>query len=651
MSMASSTKSLKIKIIVKKSDPSTLELAKPSLTEVGHAIAANRSEKSELGIVKSCGAHGSDDRKTVKACYGKQLQSICGIKCGSEEMIDRRGVKRGPEEMINRCGIKRGPEETIDRCSGKRPKLDQIMVRKCFMILKKLMTHPYGQGFNQPVDPVAYNIPDYFSIISKPMDLGTIKSKLVKDRYATADEFEADIRLTFSNAMLYNPPGNPFHKMAQELNSLFSAQWRLLRSIMKRESSKSKADNVLDEGKEKLEDMDSGCRRMCTPHSKASPRRSSLATEKINVKGSKQESVRKVPAKKFRTITEENQISKAASKLSSSSALSLGAKSSTKKKEPKEKNESLSIGKKVSLSSTRTSDLKAPSDLKKDGTESRTQKRRPTDSIKKMEPKEKNEPSIGKKVPLSSAKTSDLKAPSSDLKFLETLHEVANNRKPLDKSDSYANSKGIFEGALSWLDKEPTFDNHHASFTPAFDCNDWRSPLCEFQLSPAKAYRAEMLKRRFADTILKAQKLTHLCPGEKIDQVKMEVEMQRLERHHAEEKLKTEDGFKASQDRQREREAARIALEKMERSVEFEDNISSLRDLAYMIGDFSFAGPLRGYGGMYVSAKQFVDGKLKSPLERLGLYLKEEDDCMFGDEQGHDRKTVPEDCEEGEIII
>ncbi|KAK6938713.1 Bromodomain [Dillenia turbinata] len=47
------------------------------------------------------------------------------------------------------------------------------------------------------------------------MDLGTIKSKLEKSIYIDHEEFAADVRLTFLNAMLYNPPANNVHLIAK----------------------------------------------------------------------------------------------------------------------------------------------------------------------------------------------------------------------------------------------------------------------------------------------------------------------------------------------------------------------------------------------------------------------------------------------------
>ncbi|CAL5062604.1 unnamed protein product [Urochloa decumbens] len=98
--------------------------------------------------------------------------------------------------------------------------------RLCGKVLKKLMDHKGGWLFHKPVDPVLYGIPDYFDVIRNPMDLGTVKKKLTNKRYAMDSEFAADVRLTFANAMKYNPPGNDVHAVAEQLNRIFDSEWR-----------------------------------------------------------------------------------------------------------------------------------------------------------------------------------------------------------------------------------------------------------------------------------------------------------------------------------------------------------------------------------------------------------------------------------------
>ncbi|CZR53179.1 related to bromodomain protein BDF1 [Phialocephala subalpina] len=98
----------------------------------------------------------------------------------------------------------------------------------CEDILTELNKAKYGDfagAFKQPVDPVALNIPSYFTIIKKPMDLGTMSKKLKEGEYASAADFEKDMRQIFWNCFKFNPAGNVVNMWGKRLEELFNAQW------------------------------------------------------------------------------------------------------------------------------------------------------------------------------------------------------------------------------------------------------------------------------------------------------------------------------------------------------------------------------------------------------------------------------------------
>jgi hypothetical protein len=50
-------------------------------------------------------------------------------------------------------------------------------------VVKGMWKHQHGWPFHLPVDTVKLRLPDYFDIIKKPMDLGTIKKRLDNNYY------------------------------------------------------------------------------------------------------------------------------------------------------------------------------------------------------------------------------------------------------------------------------------------------------------------------------------------------------------------------------------------------------------------------------------------------------------------------------------
>ncbi|KAG1120028.1 hypothetical protein G6F42_012844 [Rhizopus arrhizus] len=87
----------------------------------------------------------------------------------------------------------------------------------CSQTIKSLKKHKRAVAFLQPVDPVLFNIPDYFDVIKSPMDLGTVEKKLKADQYPTVAAFKADVQLVFQNCYLYNNPGDPVTQDAKKL--------------------------------------------------------------------------------------------------------------------------------------------------------------------------------------------------------------------------------------------------------------------------------------------------------------------------------------------------------------------------------------------------------------------------------------------------
>lgn len=87
----------------------------------------------------------------------------------------------------------------------------------CNQTIKSLKKHKRAIAFLDPVDPIQFNIPDYFDIIKQPMDLGTIEKKLSNKEYPTIEDFKADIELVFSNCHRYNHSGDPVCLDAKKL--------------------------------------------------------------------------------------------------------------------------------------------------------------------------------------------------------------------------------------------------------------------------------------------------------------------------------------------------------------------------------------------------------------------------------------------------
>jgi hypothetical protein len=90
-------------------------------------------------------------------------------------------------------------------------------------VLQRLLLHPRNVTnlFNKPVDAVALELHDYFARVKKPMDLGTVKSKLQRGYYKNIGSVTADIDLVFKNALGYNASSHAIHQIAKIMKGDF----------------------------------------------------------------------------------------------------------------------------------------------------------------------------------------------------------------------------------------------------------------------------------------------------------------------------------------------------------------------------------------------------------------------------------------------
>ncbi|XP_074545780.1 bromodomain-containing protein 3-like isoform X2 [Halichoeres trimaculatus] len=89
------------------------------------------------------------------------------------------------------------------------------------VVTKSLWKHQYAWPFYQPVDAVALGLADYHTIITSPMDLGTIKARLENNYYLSSSECMQDFNTMFTNCYIYNKPTDDIVLMALALEKVF----------------------------------------------------------------------------------------------------------------------------------------------------------------------------------------------------------------------------------------------------------------------------------------------------------------------------------------------------------------------------------------------------------------------------------------------
>ncbi|XP_041007235.1 transcription factor GTE8-like [Juglans microcarpa x Juglans regia] len=563
-----------------------------------------------------------------------------------------------------------------------------ILMKQCEALLKRLMSHQYAWVFNTPVDVEKLNIPDYHTVIKHPMDLGTIKTKLASGAYSSLWDFHADVKLTFNNAMTYNPPGNNVYLMADTLAKYFDLRWKAI------EKKLPKTDAQLLPAKSGPRE-DVVIAKKVTPPSKKrkitslphevmpKPVKRIMTDEEKHSLGRELESLLgEIPVRIIDFLREhssngrkcgEDEIEIDIDDLSDDTLFSLRKLLDDYLQEKQKKhartepceielfNES---GPSNSFMQPCKGNDPGDGDIDFGGNEPPITSYPPVEIEKNAAHRTSKCISSGRSSDLESGSPSESESDGDKASIpadVPKVPEAVNSGAQLDEK---TNAVDPLEGnqSVSGLDQvEQTVLQKPSSVDQ--DCRqDGDSAPTERQVSPEKLYRAALLKNRFADTILKAREKT-LTQGEKWDPEKLRREREELELERWKEKARlqreakaaeearrraeAEDAAESRRKRELEREAARQALLQMEKTVEINDNSLFLEDLEMLR-----SGPAEQLPSSVdeTSPDHSQDGlgSFKfggsNPLEQLGLFMKVDEE-----EEVEPPSNPVNDVEEGEI--
>ncbi|PIN02476.1 hypothetical protein CDL12_25010 [Handroanthus impetiginosus] len=554
------------------------------------------------------------------------------------------------------------------------------LLKQCESLLKKLMSQQFAWVFNTPVDVVKLNIPDYFDVIKNPMDLGTIKSKLTAGKYSSPLDFLADVRLTFTNAKTYNPPGTDVHIMAETMSQFFELRWKSMEKKLVQSTSQSllEKSGTVEETeipkssapakKRKLspavrEPVQEPIKRKMSDEEKHK-----LSTELEDLLADLPESI--IDFLRAQTSNGgdggEDEIEIDIDDLSDDTLFTL-RKLLDDHLQEKQKNLLKSEACEIELpnvsglsnSSLQVDKGNNPIDEDVDigGNEAPVTSYPPVliDKDAGGRAEECNEPGP------DSDRGSECSRGSSAAKL------VQDDNGQTGDADKEGDTGELADGnpSVSGLDQLEQGSQQKPYSSDSDGQPDGEIAQNERQVSPDKLYRAAFLKERFLDTILKAREKT-LSQDDKADPEKLRREREELEMHRKREKARLQAEARAAEDarkraeaeaaaeakrrRELEREAAREALLKMEKTVEINENSRFLEDLEMLraagpeqlpssVEETSPAHSQDGFGSFKFGGS--------NPLEQLGLYMKVDED----EEEG-DLPSIPNvvhDVEEGEI--
>ncbi|XP_065070724.1 E3 ubiquitin-protein ligase TRIM33-like isoform X1 [Rhopilema esculentum] len=150
------------------------------------------------------------------------------------------------------CGMCENVDKVLEKFkeSGRSSNSNGLMdheLKACEKLLLELLCHPDSLPFHHRVSK---QVPNYYKIITHPMDLTTIKAKLLQsnpNRYKTIQEFLDDVSLVFANCSLFNPPEAEVAKLGKSLAEFFRQTKRNYLPNFQEDTSEPKSKRRKDE--------------------------------------------------------------------------------------------------------------------------------------------------------------------------------------------------------------------------------------------------------------------------------------------------------------------------------------------------------------------------------------------------------------------
>lgn len=133
---------------------------------------------------------------------------------------------RAPAKRVAPETVVSAPEVKRQKLHEPSNKFSEGLFSQCQVLVRGLMKLQDARPFLVPVDHVALKIPDYYSIIKHPMDMGTVLQKLKENKYRDPFEFAEDMRLIWANCRTYNQVGSAVRTMGDKLSENWEKRWK-----------------------------------------------------------------------------------------------------------------------------------------------------------------------------------------------------------------------------------------------------------------------------------------------------------------------------------------------------------------------------------------------------------------------------------------
>ncbi|XP_077072228.1 bromodomain adjacent to zinc finger domain protein 2B isoform X5 [Siphateles boraxobius] len=186
--------------------------------------ASIQSLKAKKPLNRSSGgmrkpAEARRHRKT--SVVGDDSEDDSGSANSTPKKVSKDIKKRRTEENPSP-----NPAKQESPACVKKPKTvrdDSKDLAMCRILLAELESHQDAGPFLTPVN--SKSVPGYRKVIRKPMDLSTIRDKLINGQYLNLETFIIDVNLVFDNCEKFNEDHSDIGRAGHTMRRFFQRRW------------------------------------------------------------------------------------------------------------------------------------------------------------------------------------------------------------------------------------------------------------------------------------------------------------------------------------------------------------------------------------------------------------------------------------------
>ncbi|KAI1853231.1 hypothetical protein JX266_001937 [Neoarthrinium moseri] len=226
-----------------RSSESRSEFSKSLPQEVLSELVVAMSHLNSTPVIQvssTSSADGTTQRKNVHYLDADEDDHVRREKAAKHRYSDAGPGGSAEEDQKSKPGRKPGPRTSLPNIkhvksrktslnfSGDFQPTKEQKLNFCADLLMRMLSGFWTRlvgPFREAVKPVEDGVPDYLDKVTKPMDLGTVKSKMDNKEYNDEEEFLADIRQIFENCFTYWTSKDPMWATCVKFQKTFEEKY------------------------------------------------------------------------------------------------------------------------------------------------------------------------------------------------------------------------------------------------------------------------------------------------------------------------------------------------------------------------------------------------------------------------------------------